>query len=413
MPKGIDEPENYFAGWHSQRPVLAVMGEYSAGKSTLLNYLLGTNVFPTRITATNYPPIWLTYADTPYGIAIGADAPPLTFDPIDINDYSGSAYLALRVALPIPLLRDIDIIDTPGISDVRLTKKSLHMFAPFLDAVIWCSNISQAWRQTEVSMWRSFPKPLHQRSLLVLTQCDKLRNLPDVEKVMKRVTHETKTLFAQRLAVSIDTASKAEQAKGAADRDDLLKASNISALQTALTVIVTDAKAACLARPDIATPTLSPTHASQATSHSSQTQLKKGPLHTPKETTRHPTSKKESDMAKVDISKLAEIGGFIGACLVDSETGLMMASDGGGDLDLEAAGAANTEVVKAKLSAIEMLGLDDHIDDILITLGKQFHLIRPLEKTPTVFLYVALDKKSANLGMARVQVKNVEKTLAI
>ncbi|PRY91914.1 hypothetical protein BCF33_2796 [Hasllibacter halocynthiae] len=118
-------------------------------------------------------------------------------------------------------------------------------------------------------------------------------------------------------------------------------------------------------------------------------------------------------MSSTDISKLNEITGFIGACLVDSETGLMMASEGGGGLDLEAAGAANTEVVKAKLSAIEMLGLKDSIDDILITLGKQFHLIRPLEQNPTVFVYVALDKKAANLGMARVQVKSVEKTLSI
>ncbi len=114
-----------------------------------------------------------------------------------------------------------------------------------------------------------------------------------------------------------------------------------------------------------------------------------------------------------NISGLTEIGGFIGACLVDSETGLMMASEGGGKLDLEAAGAANTEVVKAKLAAIEMLGLNDNIDDILITLGKQYHLIRPLEKTPTVFIYVALDKKTANLGMARVQVKKVEQTISM
>lgn len=121
----------------------------------------------------------------------------------------------------------------------------------------------------------------------------------------------------------------------------------------------------------------------------------------------------EMKMANTDIAGLSDIGGFIGACLVDSETGLMMASEGGGALDLEAAGAANTEVVKAKLSAIEMLGLDDAIDDILITLGKQFHLIRPLEKSPTVFLYVALDKKAANLGMARVQVKKVEQGLTL
>jgi predicted regulator of Ras-like GTPase activity (Roadblock/LC7/MglB family) len=118
-------------------------------------------------------------------------------------------------------------------------------------------------------------------------------------------------------------------------------------------------------------------------------------------------------MSKTDISKLNDINGFIGACLVDSETGLMMASEGGGDLDLETAAAGNTEVVKAKLAAAEMLGLDDHIEDILITLGKQFHLIRPLADTPTVFMYVALDKKVANLGMARVQVKSVEKTVSM
>jgi predicted regulator of Ras-like GTPase activity (Roadblock/LC7/MglB family) len=114
----------------------------------------------------------------------------------------------------------------------------------------------------------------------------------------------------------------------------------------------------------------------------------------------------------IDITELSSIGGFIGACLVDSETGLMMASQGGGSLDLEAAAAANTEVVKAKLAALKMLGMDDYIDDMLITLGKQYHLIRPLENSPAIFLYVALDKKSANLGMARVQVKNVEKTLS-
>ena len=59
------------------------------------------------------------------------------------------------------------------------------------------------------------------------------------------------------------------------------------------------------------------------------------------------------------------------------------------------------------------LGLSDSIEDILITLGSQFHLIRPLAGNPEVFLYVALDKRTANLGMARIQVKNVERTVAL
>ncbi|SMX51282.1 hypothetical protein COL8621_03813 [Actibacterium lipolyticum] len=115
-----------------------------------------------------------------------------------------------------------------------------------------------------------------------------------------------------------------------------------------------------------------------------------------------------------DISDLTNITGFIGACLVDSDSGLMLASETGtGKLDLEAAGAANTEVVRAKNRAMQALGLKDKIEDILITLGTQYHLIRPLIENPSVFIYVALDKKQANLGMARLNVKNVEATIKI
>ena len=114
-----------------------------------------------------------------------------------------------------------------------------------------------------------------------------------------------------------------------------------------------------------------------------------------------------------DISGLKEVAGFLGGCLVDSETGLMLGSEGGGGLDLEVASAGNTEVVKAKLSVMQQLALDDHIEDILVTLGSQYHLIRPLETNPSIFLYVALNKSSANLGMARLQVKRVEQSLSL
>ena len=115
-----------------------------------------------------------------------------------------------------------------------------------------------------------------------------------------------------------------------------------------------------------------------------------------------------------DISDLKDLAGFIGACLVDAESGLMLASESGSTkFDLEAAGAANTEVVRAKNAAMEALGLKDHIEDILITLGGQYHLIRPLEANRSVFIYLAVDKKTANLGMARLKVKSVEGALKV
>ncbi len=109
-----------------------------------------------------------------------------------------------------------------------------------------------------------------------------------------------------------------------------------------------------------------------------------------------------------DISATADIPGFVASCLVDSESGLMLASEGGENIDLEAAAALNTQVVRAEHEVIEVLQLDDHIEDILITMSRQLHFIRPLEASPQVFLYVCLDKKAANLGMARMQVNKIE-----
>lgn len=114
-----------------------------------------------------------------------------------------------------------------------------------------------------------------------------------------------------------------------------------------------------------------------------------------------------------DIADTAEIAGFIGSCLVDCDTGLMLMSYGGGQLDLESASAVNTKIVKSQLEVIETLGLNDTIEDFLITLGKQIHIIRPLQNNPSVFLYLALDRKAANLGMARLQLKKIETSMSL
>ena len=116
-------------------------------------------------------------------------------------------------------------------------------------------------------------------------------------------------------------------------------------------------------------------------------------------------------MAKVTLDSLTSMDGFIAAALIDSDSGLALATQGGGGIDLELAAAGNTEVVRAKRRVANALNLDDTIIDILITLGKQYHLIRPLEKNENIFLYVVLDRNKANLAMARHELKNFENHL--
>lgn len=116
-------------------------------------------------------------------------------------------------------------------------------------------------------------------------------------------------------------------------------------------------------------------------------------------------------MSKLQLDELNSLAGFVGAALVDSDSGMALATIGGGGLDLEVAAAGNSEVVRSKRRVAQQLGLNDTIEDILISLGKQYHLIRPLESNPTLFLYVALDRARANLAMARHELKSFEKTL--
>ena len=125
---------------------------------------------------------------------------------------------------------------------------------------------------------------------------------------------------------------------------------------------------------------------------------------------------KELLMANVDhtLERVLSINGAIGAALVDFESGFCLGKAGGGDrFNLDVAAAGNTEVVRAKLRVMRDLGLDDDIEDFLITLGQQYHLIRPLRSHRSLFLYLAIDREKGNLAMARHQLSAAEKGLEI
>lgn len=113
--------------------------------------------------------------------------------------------------------------------------------------------------------------------------------------------------------------------------------------------------------------------------------------------------------ATTQVKRAAEIDGAIGAALVDAESGMTLATAGGNaGFDIEMAAASHTNVVQAEFKAISALHLHDELEDILVTLGKQYHILRPLRRTPSVFFYVALDRTKTNLAMARRLLADIE-----
>jgi hypothetical protein len=124
-------------------------------------------------------------------------------------------------------------------------------------------------------------------------------------------------------------------------------------------------------------------------------------------------------MASVEVSLkelMTAAEGALGAAVVDYTSGMALGTLGGGkDLDLTIAAAGNTDVIRAKVRTMEHLGLKGQIEDILITLETQYHLIRLVtgRNGNGLFLYLVLDKARSNLAMARHQLKRVEEQLEV
>ena len=108
------------------------------------------------------------------------------------------------------------------------------------------------------------------------------------------------------------------------------------------------------------------------------------------------------------LQEAMEIDGAVGVALVDFTTGMCLGSIGGGGLDMELAAAGNTEVVRAKKNIRNQLGIEDSIEDILISLTTQYHLIRMSKESKNMFFYFVLDRQRVNLAMARLALKKID-----
>ena len=112
------------------------------------------------------------------------------------------------------------------------------------------------------------------------------------------------------------------------------------------------------------------------------------------------------------METLMELDGAMAVALVDLESGMALGTAGGG-VNLEVAAAGNTDVVRTKQKVMQNLGLKDNIEDILITLGAQYHLIRPLKTHQNLFLYLVLGREKSNLAMARFKLNDIENMIEV
>ncbi|MET9294108.1 hypothetical protein [Streptomyces sp. NPDC003077] len=117
------------------------------------------------------------------------------------------------------------------------------------------------------------------------------------------------------------------------------------------------------------------------------------------------------------LREAMKIKGLRGAAIVDYYSRVILgAIDAGAKFDLHTAGTGDTDVVRAKLRTLESLGYPlDSIEDILITLTDEHHLIRPVmqRRLQGIFIYLVLDRDESELRSVRERLRAIEADLEL
>ncbi|RSK46335.1 hypothetical protein [Hymenobacter perfusus] len=109
---------------------------------------------------------------------------------------------------------------------------------------------------------------------------------------------------------------------------------------------------------------------------------------------------------KVIQEILNDLPQLVAVAVVDTNSGMSLASHTNSpSINPDTAAAYNTEVVKQKQKAMAALKLTGEvIEDILITLSNQIHLLKLAENNK--FIYLVVNSRDTNLAIAREVLRN-------
>jgi energy-coupling factor transporter ATP-binding protein EcfA2 len=183
------------------RPLrVAICGEMNAGKSSLANLLAGIESLPTAVISNTRIPTLLYHAPEAeiWTVEEGGKRERLHSD----NIMPRRSIFRVEVGLPSARLRGMQILDLPGLADPRLCGAAVDLSTHHVDAVIWCTMSTQAWKESERTAWGMLPARLNARGLLVATHRDLLQDPADRRKLLARLRQEVGTSFTSIILMS-------------------------------------------------------------------------------------------------------------------------------------------------------------------------------------------------------------------
>lgn len=183
---------------------LVVLGDFKRGKSTIINAILGKSIAPVNVAPETFTINSISYSDTPKAEAVLKNgqrinlladdlvrekleklmrAFPDTLDYIDIKDNA-------------EILKEIRIVDTPGLSDLDCLDKQVQDYLVNADAVIYVASALSPFSESEQFFLASHIRPLSFNKLYVLVNMiDAMNTREDIEKIINRVSERCEAIM--------------------------------------------------------------------------------------------------------------------------------------------------------------------------------------------------------------------------
>ena len=178
----------------ASRPMrLGILGESNCGKSSLANLLVGVATLPALPVANTRLPTLLTYSPAPFVMALYETGERITLSASVAA--SRSAIKRLEVGLPAAILRSVEILDFPGAANVLLPVARQDPASYGVDAAIWATVATQAWRESERAHWLELPQEIRSHSLLAVTFCDVIAGENDLKRLQARLEQSARPHF--------------------------------------------------------------------------------------------------------------------------------------------------------------------------------------------------------------------------
>lgn len=186
---------------------VAVVGQFSSGKSSFLNALLELDILPTGAVPVTAKPIFIRYGDFSMLKATYSDGRE---EYTDINnleifadqrkDMKDVKYLSIYIKKDI--LKYLTFVDTPGLNSISDADTSETMdILNKVGSVLWVTLIDNAARKSELDELNLIPQNLKKNSLCLLNQKDKLTK-EEIENVLAHSNQTYLEVFDKILAIS-------------------------------------------------------------------------------------------------------------------------------------------------------------------------------------------------------------------